>query len=241
MATASSQAAEFDNVGDLLERLGNIPPHRIRLRPPPGQATERDVIALLDHENRLFELVDGTLVEKVMGFRESYLAMEVGRMIGNFVEENDLGVVAGADGTVRLFKGMVRISDVAFVSWARLPGRKIPRAPIPDLAPDLAVEVLSEGNTKQEMARKLKDYFFAGVRLVWFVEPDERTVEVFTAPDQSVVLREGQALDGGDVLPGLKLPLALLFRRIPEEGGAAGKGRRSLPRKGKPRRRGNRA
>ena len=85
---------------------------------------------------------------------------------------------------------------------------------IPDLAPDLAVEVLSEGNTKQEMERKLKDYFFAGVRLVWYIDVKKRTVEVYTSPDQGVTLTEGQNLDGGDVLPGFRLPLRQLFARL---------------------------
>jgi Uma2 family endonuclease len=59
------------------------------------------------------------------------------------------------------------------------------RRTIPKLAPYLAVEVLGKGNTKREMDRKLKDYFLAGVQLVWFVDPAKRTVEVFTAPDES--------------------------------------------------------
>ena len=58
-------------VADLLERLGGIAAHRVLLDPMPGEATEQDVIDLHDRENRLFELVDGTLVEKVMGFDES--------------------------------------------------------------------------------------------------------------------------------------------------------------------------
>jgi Uma2 family endonuclease len=211
---ASSVAPPFDNVAELLERLGNIPAHRVRLRPPPGQATERDVIAAHDRENRLFELVDGTLVEKVMGFPESIVALGIGRRLGNFAEEKNLGVVAGADGMVRLFAGLVRIPDVAFVNWDKFPSRKVPAKPIPELAPDLAVEVLSESNTPEEMERKLKEYFLSGVRRVWFVDQQRRSVKVFTSPDQSVTLDEQQTLDGGDVLPGLSLPVALLFENL---------------------------
>ena len=108
--------------------------------------------------------------------------------------------------------GLVRIPDVAFISWERLPGKVVvPDEAIPDLAPDLAVEVLSEGNTKEEMERKLKDYFFAGVRLVWYIDLKKRTAEVYTSPDQGVTLTEGQTLDGGEVLPGFRLPLRQLF------------------------------
>src|SRR5262249_45817062 len=95
-------AVPFETVGEMLEQLGRIDPRRVRLRPPPGEATEKDVLALLDRENRLFELVDGILVEKVMGLKESALAMPLGRRMGNFVEEFDLGIVTGADGTLRL-------------------------------------------------------------------------------------------------------------------------------------------
>jgi len=71
-------AVPFETVGEMLEQLGRIDPRRVRLRPPPGQATEKDVLALLDRENRLYELVDGILVEKVMGLKESALAMLLG-------------------------------------------------------------------------------------------------------------------------------------------------------------------
>src|SRR5262245_32081748 len=138
-------------VADLLERLGRIPAHRVRLDPPPGQATEKDVIRIHDRENRLFELVDGVLVEKVMGMLESCLAADLVWMIRSFVDKGDEGLVAGADGMVRLLPGLVRIPDVAFISWQRVGWKEYPREPIPDLAPDLAVEVLSEGNTEEEM------------------------------------------------------------------------------------------
>jgi Uma2 family endonuclease len=214
MTPSTTTTPAFTNVADLLEHLGNISPRRVRLRPTPGQATEKDVLELEAHEDRLYELVDGVLVEKIMGYPESRLAMWIGHRIEAFLEEHDLGIVAGADGTMRLAPSLVRIPDVSFVAWERLPNRELPTEAIPDLTPDLAVEVLSEGNTPQEMERKLKDYFFAGTTLVWFVDPAARTVEVYTAPDQSFKLTERQTLDGGDVLPGFKLPLADLFARI---------------------------
>jgi Uma2 family endonuclease len=218
MSQTRSSAIAFENVAKLLKRLGGIPPQRVRMHPAPGQATEKDVITVHDRENRLCELVDGTLVEKVMGFTESLLAAGLLRMLGNYVTEKDLGVVAGADGTIKLLKGLVRIPDVAFFSWERLPGRQLPRRRIPPLVPDLAVEVLSWGNTPKEMERKLKEYFLAGVRLVWFVDPNEQTVEVFTAPDRSTILAETQILTGGEVLPGLQLSVRSLFTHLPRPG-----------------------
>jgi Uma2 family endonuclease len=190
----------------------------VLLKPAPGKAREKDLIALNDRGRRLYELVEGTLVEKVMGFQESAVALWLGHQLQNYLDEHDLGFLAGADGPVRLLKRLVRMPDVSYVAWERVPVRGvIPSDPIADLAPDLAVEVLSEGNTPEEMQIKLKEYFLAGVRLVWFVDIPTRTAQVFTAPDQSVNLTEGQAIDGGAVLPGFRLPLARLFARLPAE------------------------
>ncbi len=209
-------------LADLLEHLGGISPQRIRLRPAPGKARERHVLAIHDREDRLYELVEGVLVEKIMGYPESYLAIELGRLLGNFIAEKDLGILTGADGPLRLMQGLVRIPDLAFVSWEHLPERRLPTEALPDLTPDLAVEILSEGNTPGEMDRKLRDYFFSGTRLVWYIDPQRLTVRVYTSPDQCDELTERQILDGGTILPGFSLPLAQLFARLPSRA----KGRR---------------
>jgi len=200
-------AADGVTVADLLERLGNIPPERVRLYPIPGTATEDDVIRVLDHENRPCELVDGTLVEKAMGIDGSVIAGLILTFLNIFVLPRKLGFVSGADGTLKLFPGMVRIPDAAFISWDRLPGRKRPTVPIPLLAPDLVVEVLSESNTKAEIDRKLGEYFRAGVRLVWVVDPKKRIARVYTSARRSKRITEKQSLDGGSVLPDFVLPL----------------------------------
>lgn len=201
-------------VADMLKRLGGISPRRVRMNPLAGTATERDLLAVLDHTNRLCELVDGTLVEKVTGYEGGYLALWLGGLMSVHAEEHDLGIAAGADAAVRLMPGLVRIPDVSFVGWDRLPKRKCPKKPIPDLVPHLAVEVLSEGNTPAEMQRKLREYFLAGVEIVWMVDPETRVVDVYTAPDKRKRLREADILDGGDHLPGFRLPLQRLFARI---------------------------
>lgn len=196
---------------DLLTRFGPIPLRRIRHDPTPGTATETDVIRIHDREDRLYELVDGILVEKVRGYYKSYLACVLIEALRGFLRVHNLGIVAGPDGLMRLFPGLIRIPDVSFVSWARLPGSRLPRDPIAPFAPDLAVEIFSPSNTRQEMDRKLQDYFTAGVRLVWYVDPATRTVTVWTALNQSALLHETDALGGGDVLSGFTLPLAELF------------------------------
>ena len=80
-----------------------------------------------------------------------------------------------------------------------------------NFAPVLAVEVLSPSNTRQEMDRKLRDYFAAGVRLVWYVDPVARQVQTFIAVDQSQLLAEADTLTGGTLLPEFAVPLRKLF------------------------------
>jgi Uma2 family endonuclease len=207
----------IDTLADLLEHLGGISPHRVRFRPAPGTATEKDVLAIHNREGRLYELVDGVLVEKAMGFGESLLACALIEILRGFVRSRKLGLVTGEAGMMRLMVGLIRIPDVAFISWSRLPNRRVPTEPLPDVTPDLAVEVLSASNTPREMARKRQEYFSAGVQVVWQVDLDMRTVEVFTAPDQSTVLHETHILDGGPVLPGFTLPLRELFAELDQQ------------------------
>jgi Uma2 family endonuclease len=118
---------------------------------------------------------------------------------------------------VRLAPGLIRIPDVCFFSWARLPGRKISRKAFSERAPDLAVEVISRSNTRKEMQQKLHEYFANGSRLVWYVYHLPRNeVRVYTSPQDCSVLAADQVLDGGDVLPGFRLELSELFAE-PEE------------------------
>jgi Uma2 family endonuclease len=188
-----------------LDHFGPIQLHRIRHSPPPGAATEQDVIDIHASEDRLYELVDGVLVEKAMGAQESYLAVLLCGRLLDFRNRNDLGIVLGADGMIRLAPQLVRIPDVSFISWNRLKSRSVPKVPILGLAPDLAIEVLSPSNTQEEMKRKLDDYF---------IDPEQRTTQVFTPPDQTTLLQEYETLQGGEVLPGFTLALRDLFARL---------------------------
>ncbi len=210
-------STEPETFGELLEQLGGISPHRVRLRPPPGEATEKDLLDILNRTNRPCELVNGVLVEKVMGYPESTLACQLIKLLGNFLDRHDLGNLAGMDGTMRLMPKLVRIPDVSFVRWEKLPSRQPPAEPIPDLVPDLVVEILSEGNTRGEMERKLREYFLAGVSLVWFVDRNARTVKVYESPEDFRVFTENETLDGGSVLPGLSLSVRDVFARTPPQ------------------------
>lgn len=216
----SSPLPGVQTIADLLEHLGGLPPERVRLRPTPGTATEQDVLNADAHDNRLCELVDGVLVEKTRGIEESLLAAELIFHIRLFLKSHPIGIVTAPDGTIRLLPGQVRMPDVAFYSWARLPGERAPNVPIPEIFPDLAVEVLSVSNTKREMARKLGEYFDAGTKLVWYVDPTPRTVAVYTSADaEPCVLTGRDVLSGETVLPGFDLPLSVLFSVLDQRRG----------------------
>lgn len=162
-----------ETLADLVKQLGKVPLNRIRFWPPVGTATEADVVAARDaREKRLFELVDGVLVEKAMGTKEALIATYLSHLLLLFVKPRRLGIVLGADGMLRLFPQLVRIPDVSFISRARLNDPALVATAIAALVPDLAVEVLSKSNTRAEIKRKLRDYFRAGVRRVWVIDPN---------------------------------------------------------------------
>jgi Uma2 family endonuclease len=206
--------AEPQTLAQLIEQLGDIPLDRIQLRPAPGLATEQDLIDVLDGPQKLLcELVDGVLVEKPVGTKEALLASLLGHYLWAFVERRDLGLVVGPDGPFRLQLGLVRIPDVSLILWKRLPRGELPDEAIAGVVPNLAVEVLSRRNTPKEMQRKLQEYFNANVQLVWFLYPRTQTAEVYTSPTDMQPIGKGHSLDGGNVLPGFKLPLRKLFAR----------------------------
>ena len=176
------------------------------------------MLDIADHEDRLYELEDGVLVEKAMGWQEAVLATWISAEIAAYLKTHDLGQVMGADGPLKILPGKVKLPDVSFIGWHRFPKTPLGRRPIPALVPDLAIEVLSDTNTKREMDRKLKQYFQAGVSLVWYIDPETRSARVFTSPTDVTELDEDGLLDGGHVLPGFQLSLRWLFERADRQG-----------------------
>ena len=219
-------------VADLHRKFGPIPFDRIRQDPPPGRGTVADVDRLNSREDRLYELVDGILVEKTVGFEESYIGGTFFKFLREFIERHRLGLVVPADGTIQLAINLVRIPDVSFFSWDRLPGGEMPDEPIPLLVPDLVVEVISKSNTRKEMEDKLGEYFDKGVRLAWFVRPRLRVVDVYTASDRFTRLSASMRLDGGDVLPGFSVQVGELLA-MPKRPGPGDRGKKGGPPPGK--------
>jgi Uma2 family endonuclease len=205
----------FEDVGELLARLGHIPARRICLHPAPGTATEQDLLRKHGRPRKLFELIDGTLVEKPMGSRESHLAS---RLIGRLeihLDDHDVGFLYAPDALIEVLPKLVRGPDVSFMAWRKGSARAVPQEQISTQVPDLAVEILSPSNTRKEMQIKLKEYFLGGVKLVWIIDPKTRTAAAHTAPDVKVDVSASGTLDGGTVLPGFRLPLAKLFEKFP--------------------------
>ncbi len=215
---ANTTTRSIDTLHARLDRLGNIAPSRVRVSPPVGTATERDLLESDQRGDRPCELVDGVLVEKALGYRESILALAIAGFLRAFVLPRSLGLVTGADGLMRLVPGLIRIPDVAFAAWERIPGGKVPDTPIPELVPDPALEVLSEGKTPGEIERKRRDDVDAGVRWMWGVDRRNRTVRVDHPDGSFQVLDESTTMDGAEVLPGFPRVLRDLFAELDRRG-----------------------
>lgn len=206
-------SAGFVTAADLQLQLGGIPLERIRLVPPPGLATDDDAMAVKDIEGRTCEVIDGVLVEKAMGWFESRLAIVLAYFIERYLDGHDLGIVLGSDGLVRISSTRSRAPDVSFVSWSKFPDRKLPAAPVPHLVPDLAVEVLSRGNTRAEIEAKLDEYFAAGVQVAWIIDPTRETATVYEARNESTAVDMEGTLTASVVLPGFAVTMRQLFDR----------------------------
>ena len=156
-----------------------------------------------------------------MGQLESRLGIIIGGQFDRYIEEHNLGMLLGADGVLRILPGIGRAADVTFIAWASLPGGRPPprKDKVPAVVPDLVVEVLSESNTKREMIRKRGEYFRAGVKQVWEIDPETRGATVYTGVDQMTSIPADGALDGGDILPGFTLSLRYVFDRAERTGG----------------------
>lgn len=212
-----SNSGEPETRADLIERLGSVPLHRIRLDPPPGTAAEADVLTRDDGNKRLCELVDGVLIDKEPDFYKSVLgAVLVGRLEG-FVHARDLGITLGPALPVRLAPGLVRMPEASFRSWRHFPGRRLPRTEFLEKSPDLTVNILTTGNTPAEMARKLREYLDAGVRLIWYLDPVSRSATVYRADGTTAMVPESGSLDGEDVVPGFSLALREWFLAAGEQ------------------------
>jgi len=173
-----------------------------------------EIVHSAGYEDRSIELVAGEIVEmpKPSGLH-GQITFLLGLKIGNHVFGNGLGIVTAAETGYVLERNpdgrdTVRALDIAFLSRARVP------AVLPDqlveMAPDLAVEVISPSNEAADIHRKIRQLLVAGTALVWIVYPSERTVEVHTRSG-ATTLEADDTLSGGDVLPGFEIAVRDIF------------------------------
>jgi Uma2 family endonuclease len=174
--------------------------------------TADELLKLPDDGSR-YELVKGELQRmSPTGDEHGSITMELASALHQHVKRNNLGRVYAAETGFKLESNpdTVRAPDIAFVSQERiqvtgsLQGYR-------GGAPDLAVEVTSPGNTKREMAEKVREYFVAGARLVWIVNPKPKTVTVYRSLTDIEVLTEQDTLEGGEVVQGFQISVAEIF------------------------------
>jgi Uma2 family endonuclease len=178
--------------------------------------TEEALMAL-PRDGRKYQVLGGKLVVSPTGFQHGYISLRLSSALLGFALKQRLGVVVDSSTGFRLENGDCLSPDVSFVSAARLRGQKELTKHFFQGAPDLAVEVLSPGETLAGIQKKLMAYFAEGTRLAWVIKPQDRTVSVHHSPKQSRFLRAGDFLDGEELLPGFRFPVADLFE-IPDLG-----------------------
>lgn len=177
----------------------------------PKPLTAEHLYSITDDFYR-FELVAGRLrVMEPPGFEHGDLAVTLAAGLSRHVRARGLGKVVTETGFVlRRDPDTVHGPDVAFVRAERLPAPEAVRNYF-EGAPDLAAEVLSPNDRPGEAADKVRRYLAAGTGLVWVVDPKAQSVTAHAPNAIPRSLGIGDALDGGDVVPGFTLPLAELF------------------------------
>ena len=174
--------------------------------------TADELFALPDDGFHRYELVRGELITMPPpGAQHGGIAARVVSLLDPHVREHGLGKMLGESG-FRLETGpdTVRAPDAAFIARERVPADGLPEKFWAG-APDLAVEVVSPGDTYEEVHEKALEWLALGARLVWVITPRRRSVTIYRAPDDIVVLDAEATLDGGDVIPGWSAPVAELF------------------------------
>jgi Uma2 family endonuclease len=175
----------------------------------------RSPAAVRSDDEPLYEIIDGQRVElPPMSILASRVASRLMGKMGVFLERNPLGE-ALTETLVRLPLPVDRNRrpDLAFVSAQRI--ASAPPQPRSDeawdIVPELMVEVVNPDDLVEEIMERLEEYWAAGTQLVWVVYPAQRIVHVYESPRQVRIVGEAEELEGGGVLPGLRIPIATLF------------------------------
>jgi len=204
--------AEPETLADV---LGDVPLDCILWSPRPGMATEEDFLRIKAQEpRRRLELIDGVIVEKPMGARESYLSFTLMGFFWLYERTHNIGVFGSPDATMRLRAGLIRLPDIHFTNWDNLPEDSAHLRPVADCPPDLAIEILSESDRPGNTTRRVREYFTAGTKQIWVIDPRARIVKLYSNPVNPVeatTYTETDSLSGEPLLPGFSLSLSELF------------------------------
>jgi Uma2 family endonuclease len=173
--------------------------------------TESDLQALPD-DGYVHELVNGALVMSPKNnYQHGDICSQLRIALGTHAKAHKLGAVWDSSTGFWMRNRNCRAPDVSFVSKARLKGFKRSSKLFFPGAPDLAVEILAPSNTPAEITERLEDFFGSGTQLAWIIHPEEQFVEVCHSPLQRKILGSGAVLDGEQVVPGFRFPVADLF------------------------------
>jgi Uma2 family endonuclease len=178
---------------------------------PGAELAPEDLLTLPDGAD--FELVGGKLVERHVSTLTSVVAVKLARRLDVFCEPLGLGWVLGPDAGFPCFPdapNKVRRPDVSFVRRERLGIRQLAEGFV-RVAPDLAVEVVSPRDLAYEVEEKIEEYLAAGVRLVWVVNPQARSVRIHRLDGSVSVIHAADALSGEDVIAGFACRVGELF------------------------------
>jgi Uma2 family endonuclease len=173
-------------------------------------ATEADLLRT-PADGRKYELVDGEIRVSPAGGRHGQVIVSLLMRLGGFVSDHHLGHVLESSTGFRLPGGNVRSPDVSFVRAGRFQGERAPDD-FPDLAPDLAVEVLSPSDSPRHVLDKVGEYLQAGTRLVWVIDPTQERAAVHRSLTGVRELEADDLLEGEDVVPGFSVRLADVLR-----------------------------
>lgn len=176
------------------------------------RSTASELYAMPDDGFR-YELVKGELRRmSPSGSEHGAIIINVSMFLAQYVRANKLGVCFGAETGFKLASDpdTVRAPDVAFIRQERIPESGITKKFWPG-APDLAVEVLSPGDTYSEVNEKVQDWLTAGTRAVWIVDPRRRIVSVYSSMKDVTFFSEEDELDGGNVVPGFRCQVSEIF------------------------------
>ena len=177
--------------------------------------TDEAFMALPD-DGHHYEIANGELVDMGnSGAKHGYLAIILSSALFSAVMAQKLGALFDSSTAFKMKNGNKRSPDISFFAKERLQGlAELPSGYL-DGAPDLAVEVLSPGNTNEEMDGKLVDYFENGSRLVWVISPNQHYVLTYrSAREPDRLLKSADCLDGEEIIPGFMLPVADLFQQL---------------------------